>query len=369
MKSRVMGWVRTWVVGVLAACGVILPATGAESAPMTFRLATSGGNCGVCTWVAAEGEIQGNSAELLEAYLAEKDITWRVNIVFDSPGGDLSGGMKLGEVIRRRRLNTWVARTDFRSKDHPDFDAELEGVCASACALAYLGGAARTLPEGSKIGVHQFASTQGSTSEGDTQAVVALIAAYLGRMDVSRDLILPIGLVGPRDIYWLSRAEIERFNVVTDRTVAPEGAWQIAESGGRVVLQALQEQTDGRRILYRLTCSAPTAPLALVVAIPVEGTAAGETRQLATSITGMRFWRDGVPLGPSMPASGSATGQSVAALGYVSQGMVAGLSRSPPGLELWLDMPRGLSLELGGWSHPLPRKNLTVVLPLLLRNC
>lgn len=360
---------RPWVLAALAISWITLAVSAAVAAPMQFRLATSGGNCGACTWVAAEGEIQADSADRLEAYLAAEGITWRVNIAFHSPGGDLAGGMKLGELIRRRRLDTVVAQTDFRSANHPDYDMDREGICASVCALAYLGGVERTLHEGSKLGVHQFSSATGGTSEGDTQKVVALIAAYLGRVRVSRDLILPIGLVGPSEIYWLSRSEAEKFNVVTDRTAPVEGEWQITEAGGRVVLQALQSQTDGRRIMYRLACSAPSAPLSLLLALPMEGAAAHEVQAVAESIYGMSFRRDGRLLAPNMLARGSALGRSVLAIGSVSQALALGLARSPSGIEFWLDMPRGLSLELGGWSHPFPRKNLTVVLPLLLRNC
>lgn len=360
-------WV--WMIAVIVILGSALAATSALGEPMQFRLATSGGNCGSCTWIAAEGEIQADSAERLEAYLVKEDITYRINVAFHSAGGDLAGGLKLGELIRRRRFDTVVAQTDFRSSDHPSYDEDQEGVCASACVLAFLGGVERTLHEGSRIGVHQFASAQGTTSEGDAQKVVALIAAYLGWMGVSRDLILPIGLVGPRDIYWLSRAEAERFNVVTDRAVAPEGDWQIAEAGGRVILQATQVQTDGRRILYRLACSAPAGPLTLLLAVPVDGAGRGEAQTVAGSIYGMSFRREGRLLAPNMTARGAVSGTSVVAIGAVSQALVSGLARSPPGIELWLDMPRGLALELGGWSHPFPRKNLGVVLPLMLRTC
>jgi hypothetical protein len=64
-------------------------------------------------------------------------------IEFDSPGGSLIGGMVLGRAIRAYGFTTRVS----------------EGrECASACAIAFLGGVSRYVSGDGKLGVHQFAS-------------------------------------------------------------------------------------------------------------------------------------------------------------------------------------------------------------------
>lgn len=60
---------------------------------------------------------------------------------FDSPGGDMEEGYKLGRVIRMERLATRVTS-----------GAE----CTSACVSAFMGGVLRFADEGARIGIHMF---------------------------------------------------------------------------------------------------------------------------------------------------------------------------------------------------------------------
>ena len=68
-------------------------------------------------------------------------------IVFNSGGGELRAGIKLGIYIKKNRIATAVSRN---------------GICASSCALAFLGGrdiynrAMMILPTRSKLGFHSF---------------------------------------------------------------------------------------------------------------------------------------------------------------------------------------------------------------------
>jgi hypothetical protein len=60
-------------------------------------------------------------------------------IGFDSPGGNIDAGMRLGRTIRSLGLSTMQIRAT---------------LCASACSLAFLGGVQRLAEPGS-IGVHK----------------------------------------------------------------------------------------------------------------------------------------------------------------------------------------------------------------------
>jgi hypothetical protein len=74
---------------------------------MTFHLRGNGGNYVGAEWIAAEGEIMDETADDLEAYMKSFGYTenpggWCVR--FNSPGGSLSGGIRLGELIRKLGL-------------------------------------------------------------------------------------------------------------------------------------------------------------------------------------------------------------------------------------------------------------------------
>jgi len=60
-------------------------------------------------------------------------------ILLSSDGGYVSEGRGVARLIQRRGLNTYVL-----------------AVCKSACTTAFIGGAARVLGEGGKLGFHQY---------------------------------------------------------------------------------------------------------------------------------------------------------------------------------------------------------------------
>ena len=107
---------------------------------MTFELRSQGGNCNGCEWVAAEGEITADTPEKFEAFVAQQDrngsgyVKFELN--FNSPGGSLAAGMRLGEAIRKHQYRTAVAATVPYSGTAYQ---RLPGQCASACAFAFLG--------------------------------------------------------------------------------------------------------------------------------------------------------------------------------------------------------------------------------------
>jgi hypothetical protein len=81
--------------------------------------------------VMASGEITHGDADKFMEFIKQNNMIETDNYVaigLSSPGGNLFEGMALGEAIRRARFNAVVSRGP---------------TCASACALAFLGGTAR----------------------------------------------------------------------------------------------------------------------------------------------------------------------------------------------------------------------------------
>jgi hypothetical protein len=121
--------------------------------------------------VYVSGPIARGDAERFLAFVRLKKLDF-AKVVFDSPGGSLYEGMKLGRAIRELGFMTAVDRqSEGRRGPAP--------ICASACAYAYAGGVSRFLDAASgRIGIHQFRSAPGaSVSEGDAQLVSGVLVA------------------------------------------------------------------------------------------------------------------------------------------------------------------------------------------------
>ena len=79
---------------------------GVRADAMTFREESNGGNCSVCSWFVADGEITSETPKQFEKFVADKNYSDPGTIYLNSPGGDLMAGIKLGELIRAKGFRT-----------------------------------------------------------------------------------------------------------------------------------------------------------------------------------------------------------------------------------------------------------------------
>jgi hypothetical protein len=126
-------------------------------------------------------------------------------VAFDSPGGQPYKAMELGRLIRRMGYDTFQPRA-------------LE--CASACALAFLGGNHRIAEPGS-IGVHQsyFNDSKEIATKDAVPAIQQLTSdeiAYLKEMGVDAGLLQLALQYDSSDIRYLSGKEMASLNVTTE---------------------------------------------------------------------------------------------------------------------------------------------------------
>jgi hypothetical protein len=131
-------------------------------------------------------------------------------VAFDSPGGQPYKAMELGRLIRRMGYDTFQPRA-------------LE--CASACALAFLGGNHRTAEPGS-IGVHQsyFNGSEEIATKDAVPAIQQLTSdemAYLKDMGVDAGLLQLALQYDSSDIRYLSGKEMASLNVTTEPATPP----------------------------------------------------------------------------------------------------------------------------------------------------
>lgn len=200
--------------------------------------------CG--TRILARGVIDKGSPARLRAMLADYD--YAPTLVFDSPGGSLTAGLALGELIRSRGMDTEVG---------PEYQEEVlgpggvttgfrvlasNGGCFSACAYAFMGGVSRTLAKGGKIGVHQF---HGAEADGESlaQSITAVISQYMLSMGVDRDVLDVAGLTGANDIALISPEDAARYNL--DNQSPPQAKWELAALEGGVRAVRVAQQRPG----------------------------------------------------------------------------------------------------------------------------
>lgn len=189
--------------------------------PMKFETGATGGNCSSCVWISAIGVIDEDTPKNFEKYMKDGGGNLVVNL--HSPGGNLLAGMELGRLFRKYGLSTTIAKTSHQEgKDYPDYIATTDpGICASACAYAFLGGGSRSIPEGSKIGFHQFYKPNTSkpveldgVKLSSDQLVSGLIAAYLVQMGIDARVLTLASLVGKDNLISPDDQDLKKLKVI-----------------------------------------------------------------------------------------------------------------------------------------------------------
>jgi hypothetical protein len=202
-------------------------------------------------------------------------------IYFNSPGGDLKAGLRLGRIIRELGLDTFVggpyrscfelnqkgretslAALDKEGAKATDLFAEeetcqhctyscdspmllaKEGICFSACAYAFLGGVGREVGANGIYGVHQFRSRDGMFRESDTQIAMTILATYLDEMGTNRKLldlasVTPSGDIEPITLDIARKLNIDNYN-------PPIGEWEIEVSRSGQLFAYVTQRLPGR---------------------------------------------------------------------------------------------------------------------------
>ncbi|MER8550451.1 hypothetical protein NKH41_33365 [Mesorhizobium sp. M1169] len=122
-------------------------------------------------WISAEGTITAHTAEKLRQLL-DGIGDRRLPIVISSPGGDVLGALAAGRLIRERKLDIAVARTDFIGCEPRQADCAAEdgvysgltvdvgGECGSACPIMLAGGVKRLVGPRAQLSVHSMGFEQ-----------------------------------------------------------------------------------------------------------------------------------------------------------------------------------------------------------------
>ena len=225
----------------------------ATAEPMHFEINGTGGNhC--CRWIQATGDITAETPKQFEAFITGRQYLPGV-VRLNSTGGSLVGGVALGETFRAHSMSTQVGSSEFHAdlvsmSGKENAFTEAPGLCASACAYAFLGGVERELDPDAKLGFHRFYLNSGSIGSStkmftgrdldDDQKIVAALAFYMVRMGVDARLIILASQAGPNEIKWLSADEASEYHV----TYQPSAykPWKVEPYAGGAI--AVSETND-----------------------------------------------------------------------------------------------------------------------------
>ena len=116
-------------------------------------------------------------------------------VVFQSDGGIAIAGIEIGKLIRLRNFSTIVPRGKR---------------CASACAIAWLGGTQRYMGTNAQIGFHAAYDPETGHENG---AVNALVGAYLSQIGLPDLAVLYITKAAPTSMTWLSLADAKKVGI------------------------------------------------------------------------------------------------------------------------------------------------------------
>jgi hypothetical protein len=183
---------RAWLgaTGLLAAlAGLSAPARAAE-----FAVSRNG----AVPVILVAGEFAYGDGERFQRIAATLP---RAIVAFDSAGGNLLAGLRIGETMRAHGYSSLVPEGS---------------VCASACAIAWLGGAKRYLASGGRLGFHAASGGDGVSAPGN-----ALVGAYMAKLGLGEEAVYALTAANPDEIAWLDFAGARQLGIAVERYAGP----------------------------------------------------------------------------------------------------------------------------------------------------
>jgi hypothetical protein len=231
----------------------------------------------------ATGEIEMDEASRLSNWLSAQRWGHRraYTIVFDSPGGDMYGGVQMATIVARQGLNTGVAHG---------------GVCASACVMAWAAGVHKSTATDARIGVHM-------ARDGDyhiASDATLFYARFVKQTGAPASVVAGLVSTPPQEVYWLSLAELRQWNTtIVDGADTPlNRAYrpQVAQPSPAPTLQPKYAAPNGMLLIPLLSLIMIAAPVYMLTRKPrASGSPASEGPK---DIYGLTWSPSGLNPGP-----------------------------------------------------------------------
>ena len=185
-------------------------------------------------FIYADGVIAQGTAERFARFVKDKQISDGAVVIFNSPGGSVGEALEIGRLIRAAGFETELGTIDRK-----------DGVCFSACTLAFLGGVRRSIGSNMLFGVHRISTTVPLTSSEALemgQITIGQIVEYASYMGVKTEFVTLLTQTGSEDINLLSEQSMKDLNVTTTPFIT---SWEIKAFGGRFYVLGTTEENGG----------------------------------------------------------------------------------------------------------------------------
>ena len=245
-------------------------------------------------------------------------------VILQSLGGDLIGGLRLGQAIRTRGFYSYLA------PQAPFTEDKTMGKCFSACAYAFLGGLERRVDPAAQYGVHQFRGNGKELDAVQTQKLSAILGRYIDSMGVNRQLL--------DDAMFTDPGKVHLINAQSRR------AWRVENTGsaGNTLLNKwrLEAAAGGKRLAYASQRQAKSAASITLAFAQLDGQLRAllivrPDPSLEGSSEWMKFFVDKVPVLIELVNSSGEAGKRFS-LAPVSNWMGAGTTNTPGTRQIWL---------------------------------
>ena len=153
-----------------------------------------------------DGVINKTAVEQLELALQNEKST--TTVLLNSTSGDLNSGIKIGQLIHEKRLNTLIGRAQVDQKSL----TVAPGQCYSACVLAFAGGINRSISPNDQVGFRALL-TKRDIKDVDTKFAINKLELFFDEMGVDRKIINEMINTKIADINLLSLDAAKRFNL------------------------------------------------------------------------------------------------------------------------------------------------------------
>jgi hypothetical protein len=184
---------------------VLLLASAAGSTAQAATITVEPASNGKPALVAIDGDLEINDGE---QFRSKTHALSKAVVSFRSDGGSVVAGIQIGESIREKRFTTVVPGN---------------ARCASACAIAWLGGTPRLMSADARVGFH--AAYSKATGQ-ETAVGNALIGAYLDKIGLPESAVIYITQAAPNSMTWLSFTDAGKYGI----DVKPAGAGEITDA-------------------------------------------------------------------------------------------------------------------------------------------
>ena len=363
---------------------------------MTFTYAENGGNCGGCSFILANGTITPNTPDEFQNFLdnlKKEDLqreSW--TIYLNSPGGSISGAMRLGELIRTNNINTTVGHAQ-RSQDPADGHAynflDL-AICNSACVLSFAGGVHRFY--GSTSGLNprwyvgsgrQILSLKGAMEDiahergrldqknylsgiQDGLRASTRITEYLSRMGIEPNLIAS-ELNSPNQSDEIFSEE-QAYSLKLTNTPAPPLVWTLTQTHPGLEFRS-NSVIENQEVSYGFFCI-PSNPIGISLVIEIENLNFISEADIRYNFTTAR-WKSALAEPDRLNISAQLINTEIRNGKFRSEvgipQSLAQLISENMGIVLEFDLP--MALSSGFPTLEIHSPDLIQVLPQLLGNC